>query len=269
MTEDFSSDAIYDKAAPVAAPQSLRFTPDKAQSKRNVADYLARVTKVDPAYAPQLAAELADGKVFDQYRQIMTGLGLESNDVADHFAVWWITAWEASTSGAVETPATAFANVSSQVSRILANESFGSLSGTQKQAFADSLMLQSLVLANQIEQAKADPAVAKKLSSSIKTAAKKLGLDLGAMTLTEDGFVPAKPRKRSDASDAADAEEKALASATPADPSAKGSPNYALIAGAAGAGLGLAFLIGKTMGRKELRCARNYGGITVTRAITP
>jgi hypothetical protein len=198
MTEDFSSDAIYDRKAPVAVPQSLRFTPNAAQRKKNVADYVRRVAKIDKAYAPKLADELADGQVFQQYGQMLGSVGLDPNNLADHFAAWWITAWEASQIGPVETPASAAPSVKMQVNRMLADQSFGAMTSAQKQTFADSLAIQALILTKQIDQVKADPDGARQLSAGIKSGAAKFGLDLGSMTLTGDGFVPIR-KKRCDA----------------------------------------------------------------------
>jgi hypothetical protein len=79
-----------------------------------------------------------------------------------------------------------------------------------------------------------------------------MGLDLYAMTLTANGFVPAKRGSAVDESDlqlGSESEEQALASTEPSGNTE--SPNYVLIAAAGGAGLGGMFLLGKTMGRKN------------------
>ncbi len=196
MTEDFSSESIYNKSAPTAAPQSLSFTPNAGQRKKNVADYISRVAKIAPTYAPQLAAEFADGQIFTHYGQLMDSVGLSANDVGDNLAVWWITAWEASMGRPVDTPPAAFAKVKTQVSRILSEKKLLVMSNADKQRYADSLTIQSMILANQIEQAKTNPDIAQKLATGIKAGAKKMGFDLEAMTLSKDGFVPTKPKAR-------------------------------------------------------------------------
>lgn len=190
MTENFGSSAIFDEKAPVAAPQVLRFRPDAVRRKANIADYVAQVAKIDASYAPKLAAELADGSVFANYAKGLRSLGLDADSLGDNLAVWWIMAWEASKGGSVEAPPTAFAKVQLQVRRMLAGSSFSGYSDSQKQKFSDSLILQSVILGNQIAQAKASPVAARQLSNGIKQGAMKLGLDLGRMTLTEIGFVP-------------------------------------------------------------------------------
>jgi hypothetical protein len=74
------------------------------------------------------------------------------------------------------------------------------------------------------------------IAKAVAQGAAASGLELNAMELTEEGFVKAKGRKRSDASDAAgdaagdgDAgEEQALAATTPQRSPAQSSANYAL-----------------------------------------
>jgi hypothetical protein len=197
---DSSPQTIYNNSSPSASPKSLNFTPSMAQRKKNVADYVAHVAKIAPDYAPQLASEFTNGAVFDQYGQMLESVGLDTNNVGDNLAVWWISAWEASMARPVATPNAAYVNVSGQARRVLASDSFSKMSNADKQKFADSLMIQSLILANQIDQAKGNPDVAKKLAIGIKQGAKKLGFDLESMTLTEDGFKPLS-KKRSDTSD--------------------------------------------------------------------
>jgi hypothetical protein len=103
-----------------------------------------------------------------------------------------------------------------------------------------------------VANAKSDPALMTKVKAAIAQGAKRMGLDIYTMTLTDNGFVPA---KRSSAVDNADlisgseSDEQTLASAMPS--SDKEAPNYALIAAAGGAGLGGMFLLGKVMGRKS------------------
>ncbi len=250
-----SPETVFNAAAPIAPPRSLIFFPNKAQRKKNVADYVGQVAKIAPDYAPQLATEFADGQIFNQYRQMLDGIGLNANDVGDNLAVWWVTAWEASQGRPVETPPEAFAKVQEQVRRVLASDSFARLSNADKQKFSDSLMIQSLILSNQIDQAKGNPEIAKQLAAGIKKGASQLGFDLASMTLTADGFKPTKGRKtgaaetNGKATNPASEPTATAANDAPAVPGGS-TAQYALIAAAGGAGLAGVFLFGKAMGKK-------------------
>jgi hypothetical protein len=239
------------KSTLVIDPARLSFTPSKAQRKTNVASYVSDVAKIAPNYAPQLAAELADGAVFDQYGQMLNQLGLDANDVGDNLAVWWITAWEASMGRPVEAPPAAFVRTKEQVGRILSEKALAAMSNSQKQRYADSLAIQTLILANQIEQAKNNPKIAAQLAIGIKTGAKKMGFDLDAMTLTKDGFVP-KRNKRGDASDVLPSSKQAFLDGDTPPPASDGWSNSELAMAAAFGGAGLAgvFWFGKAIGKK-------------------
>jgi hypothetical protein len=247
-------EGIANKSVPKAAPQSLTFTPSKTQRKKNIADYVSRVEKITPDYAPQLSAELGDGAVFNQYGQMLGGIGLDANNLGDNLAVWWVTAWEASQGRPVETPPAAFAKVKEQVGRILSEKTLMAMTNAEKQRYSDSLVIQTLVLVNQIDQAKADPQIAQQLAVGIKAGAKKMGFDLDTMTLTEDGFAKAKGGKTGAAGDTDKAtnptSQPVATAANDTAPAGDKTTQYALIAAAGGAGLAGMFLFGKAMGKK-------------------
>ena len=250
---DFSE--VDTKSAPTATPQSLTFTPSTSQRKKNIADYISGVAKIAPDYAPQLAAEFGDGRVFDQYGQMLGGIGLNANDVGDNLAVWWVTAWEAAQGRPVETNPAAFVKVKAQVGRILSEKALTAMSNAEKQKYADSLAIQTLVLANQIDQAKNSPDKAQELAAGINAGAKKMGFDLESMTLTQDGFKSVKGRKTgaADSTDKAtnpDAAPTAVATNSAPNGPSDSTKNWALIAAAGGAGLAGVFLFGKAMGKK-------------------
>jgi hypothetical protein len=188
------SDILTDKAASAVLPQLLRFTPNTTQRKTNIANFVSEVAKLSPDYAPQLAAELGDGALFGQYSQMLRSMGLDANNVADNMAVWWLTAWEASAGRAIDVSPASFGVVKSQVERMLSSSKMAALTNADKQKMADDFMVRSLIMANQIDQAKSNPTFAKQLAAGTKKSTKASGLDLDAMTLTDKGFVPVKRR---------------------------------------------------------------------------
>jgi hypothetical protein len=193
--DNIIDEVITSKPVPTTTPQSMSFTPSQSQRKKNIAEYVSSVAKIAPDYAPKLAAEFADGAVFDQYGRMLGSMGLDATNVGDNLAAWWITAWEASIARPVDTPPATFVKVKAQVSRILSEKALTAMSNMEKQRYADSLTIQTLVLANQIEQARNNPAIARILAAGIKAGAQKMGFNLGTMTLTENGFVSIKGGK--------------------------------------------------------------------------
>ena len=81
----------------------------------------------------------------------------------------------------------------------------------------------------------------RKIAAAVRQGAQASGLDLDAMTLTADGFVPNDRTGANDTNPTAKPTRQA---------DAKGAPPYALMAAAGGAGLGAVYLLGKAAGRK-------------------
>jgi hypothetical protein len=230
------------------APFSFAYNASPTRTRANLQAFVQKTRSVDPAGASQLEQLFASVDVIEEIGSIMANYGLSKNNAADAFAVYWISAWQAANGDASDRSPKTYRAVSAQVAQGFSQSpDFARAGDAQKQQMAEAMLVQAALIDSSKEQMSSDPVQMKALGKAVNQGATKSGLDLDKMTLTENGFVPAKPRKRSDASDVA-GEEKALASATPSDGTAEGSSNYALIAGAGG--LGLAFLIGKAMGRK-------------------
>lgn len=218
--------------------------------KRNLVNFVAKTRKVDPAGANQLEEMFATTDVIAELGKAMNDVGLRPDNLADAYTVYWSSAWHASV-GSTKTPSREqFAKIKAQATAgLLANPSIVSASGAAKQEFAEALLVQAALIDASIEAAQSNSAQLKAVSKAVQQGAQAMGLDLYAMTLTEDGFVPAKKGSAVDNMPAAPGEENTPALASNIPPVE--SPNYALIAAAGGAGLGGMFLLGKAMGRKS------------------
>ena len=124
---------------------------------------------------------------------------------------------------------------------------FSTANDATKQEMAEAMMMQAMLISASVDTYKDDPAMMRKLGAAVRKGAKASGLDLDTMTLTDDGFVPAK--KTGAADPAPGTPETALAANASAVP-AGASPPYLLIAAAGGAGLGGVFLLGRMFGRR-------------------
>jgi hypothetical protein len=72
-----------------------RFTPSKPLRKKNLANFVAKTRATDPAGASRMAALFANGDIIDQMDGVMQAIGLSASNVADAYAVWWVSAWQA------------------------------------------------------------------------------------------------------------------------------------------------------------------------------
>lgn len=227
-----------------ARPVQLGFSPSLKRRQANYASFVERSRKIDPAGAGQLAETLKMDPVA-MMKPELAKVGLSVDDVADAYTVYWVEAWQAvhGISGA-SSRATAQAVRRQAADAIAATPEFATATPAQKQEFAEAMLVQALLIGAAKEQAGGDRAKLRQVSAAVEKGARASGFDLRAVTLSEEGFGPA--RKTGAADPAPGAEPQALA----ATEDASSRPSYGFLAAAGGAGLGAAFLMGKAMGRR-------------------
>ena len=227
-----------------AQSAQLDFTPSMQRRQANYASFVERSRKVDPAGAAGLAANLKLDPIALMKPQLAQ-VGLRTDNLADAYAAYWIEAWEAVHGVTGQTSREKADAVSRQsANAILATPAIAAATPAQKQELAEAMLVQAMLVAAAREQANGDEAKLAEIGRAVGKGASASGLDLRAMTLTEDGFLPA---KRTGAADPAPgAEPRALA----VSGEAGSRPGYGFLAAAGGAGLGAAFLMGKAMGRR-------------------
>jgi hypothetical protein len=246
---------------PNSSTVSLTYPPSASRTRQNLQNFVSKTRATDPAGAAQMAQLFANGDIIDQMDGVMQGKGLTVSNTADAYAVWWVSAWQAANGDTRDIGGATYQAVSAQAARgFAATAQFASATDAQKQEMAEAMLVQAVMIDQFKDTYANDPASKQKLADAVRQGAKKSGLDLDAMTLTEDGFVKAKERKTGAADDASKAANpNAPTTAIAANATGKGESgeggnsnalNYALIAAAAGAGLGSVFLFGKAMGKK-------------------
>lgn len=127
----------------------------------------------------------------EQVDKAMRPMGLRADNVADALAVWWIASWKAVNRKKVEEDVTLYAAVKRQASNKMMRLTFlSSANDAQKQEMAEYFLMQALSINAKIEAASGNAIQQVELSKVINQDAKARGLDLTAMDLTEQGFVP-------------------------------------------------------------------------------
>ena len=238
--------------APVNSAK-LQYSPSLERRRRNLQQFVNSARLNDPEGAAQLEQLFASNDVIGAVGRGIAPFGLRVIDIADAYAVYWTNAWLGSR-GRDDTPSKRqFLAVRNQAANaLLASAAISAASNADKQQMAEAMLVQAALIGIFIESGKSNPALMSKVKVAIVQGAKGMGLDLYTMTLTENGFVPAKKGSAVDSdipvSPNSEAEEQALASSTS---STDGTPNYVLIAAAGGMGLGGMFLLGKAIGRKS------------------
>ena len=228
----------------------LNFKRAVARTRSNLAKFVATTRKTDPTSAAKMQALFASTDIIGMIDQKMQQTyGMRANNVADAYAVWWVSAWMGAKGRSDDATPGQMAMVKRQASDALASTpEFAAATDAGKQEMAEAMLVQAALIGDTIDTYKSDPAMLAKARTAIAKGAREMGLDLSTMTLTDEGF---RPSGKTGALDPTinPAPDQQQASATPA-PATQATPPYALMAAAGGAGIGGVFLLGKVFGRR-------------------
>jgi hypothetical protein len=243
---------------PLIQPSSLTFTPNMQVRKQTFNNLLADFDKKQPGIKNQLRPVLyggSSGDIIEQFDSIITSeYGFRSNNLADAYTIYWITASDA-TNGLLEKKTTIFQAkaVKEQVTKaFLTIPAVAQASPANKQAYAEVLLIQAALIGSLAQQVRTGSMKMSDMQTNVRNGAKALGVDLDTFVLTETGF-ELKNKKRSDATNALPGTgDTQMAATTPAD-EGSGSDLLpgVLIAGLAGSTLAAAFLYGKNKSSKK------------------
>lgn len=179
--------------APSAATGArLRYTPSKTRRTANLSAFVRKTRSVDQGNARDLERLFAAGDYIDRLGEVIAPLGLRVDDIADVQALWMISAWNASR-GRNDTPSRAMAQaVRGQMAGALgATPGIIEASDAAKQELAEALLVQMTLIDVALTQNQKDAVSLRRLGVAVNQSARRMGVDLTAMELTEYGFVPA------------------------------------------------------------------------------
>jgi hypothetical protein len=181
---------VRQPATSPARPAALRYVPSKDRRAANLKGFADRIARVDPAGAKQLQGLFAAGDVIERMGALMAPHGFRVDDLADVYALWWITSWQAMR-GRNDDPAPAVnAAVRAQTHRALAaTPALVGADDATRQQLAESLLLHAMLIDAAVDQAKGNPQRMQVVAKTAAEGARAIGLDLAAMNLTERGFV--------------------------------------------------------------------------------
>ena len=231
------------------AALSFKYAATPARTRTNLARFVEKTRATDPAGAAKMQALFASTDIIGMIDQKMQQTyGMRANNVADAYAVWWVSAWMGAKGRSDDATPGQMAMVKRQATNALASTpEFASATDAGKQELAEALLVQAALIGDTIDTYASDPAMLAKARAAIAKGADGMGLKLQTMTLTDQGFVPS--GKTGAADPAPGTPEQALA-ANENTATAATNPPYLLLAAAGGAGLGGVFLLGKMFGRR-------------------
>jgi hypothetical protein len=167
----------------------LAYRPSNSVHQRTLTQIVENTRAQDPAGAQKLEQLLSSKNIIAKINQDMPRLGLQPNNVADAYALYWASAWQGAQGRNDDLPKSQMMAVRSQAAEALLKVSqFRSATDAQKQEMTEIMLIQSALILLSIESAKSDPALLAQTQKAIAQGAKNFGLDLEKMTLTAQGF---------------------------------------------------------------------------------
>jgi hypothetical protein len=167
----------------------LVYKPSVTNRQVNLKRFVEKTRENNPAGAIQMEQLFASKDVIGQINQGMTTIGLKSNNVADAYALYWVSAWLGTRGRSENLPKSQMIAVRNQAAgALLKVPELTSATDAQKQEMAEAMLIQSLLISASIDSAKSDPVLTEKVKVVIAQGAKGMGLDLDQMTLTTTGF---------------------------------------------------------------------------------
>lgn len=233
-----------------AARVSLTYRPSKSRTRTNLQSFVDGSRSTDPAGAAQLEQLFASTDIITEIGAVMAQSGLDKNNAADAFALYWINAWSAAHGDNSAPSAATIRAVAKQAAiGLSASPQFAEASDAKKQEMSEALLVQAVLFDAAMQQAASKPSEMKALRKVVTEIAAASGLELDNIILTEEGFREGRPKKRADASDASGPIETSTAGHG-SDEQGLSTSELTMIAAAGGAGLAGVLLLGKAFTRK-------------------
>lgn len=179
------------QASPVSTA-SLTYLPLKSRRQANLAGFVEQARKFDPVGSASMAQLFASTDIVEAIGAEIAKKGLRTDDVADAYTTWWLSAWLAAHKDSSDPSRAATQAVRAQAVRGLsANPEIRAASDAAKQELAEALLIQAALIGASQDKYENDPVMAEKVAAATRQGAKASGLDLNAMILTDEGFRPA------------------------------------------------------------------------------
>ncbi|MDV3457228.1 DUF6683 family protein [Sphingomonas sp. HF-S4] len=177
------------RVAPAPAVR-LTYKPSLERRRANFAQFIEKTRKKNPQAAADLQKELSSD-VIEKIGGAIGQFGMRADNVADAYAIWWLNAWLASRQRNDTPPARQIAAVRAQAARAMASvPEMASASDAVKQEMAEANLIQAALLGSMMDDAEGNPTKLRQLAAAVRKGARASGLNLDAMDLTDDGFVP-------------------------------------------------------------------------------
>jgi hypothetical protein len=236
-------------------PSSFTYKISMQRRKANYQSFIDKTMARSPVAGAELKDAFSKGDIIEMARANLERIyGLRTDNVADAYTLWMASTWSVVSGREADVTRTEIQAIRQQVLQsFMSTDGMATATDEVKQNMAEALWVNGFIIGLAGQQVKNNPDARNKLQQAVAANAKRdMGVDLSAITLTDQGFVPRKGGKRGDAGEAMEGAEPGqqgagqMASAAPS-PSSGGmdGADIALLIAAVSAGAGGIFMIGK------------------------
>jgi hypothetical protein len=179
---------------PVLAAPKARMTYVASATRRqaNMGKFVASLRLTDPKAAGELARFFAANDVIGSLEPELAVFGLRTDNVADAYAIWWISAWQVAHGITAETTRTQALAVKRQAEARIGATALAFGPDGARQDAAETLLVQAAMIEVSADAAKGNMAMLQRVRAAVRQAARTLRVDLDRVTLTDMGFVPSR-----------------------------------------------------------------------------
>lgn len=165
-------------ARPATNPAALNYRPSAQRRQQNLASFFRGNDGFDPRV-----------DMIGQIDAEMRKFGLRSDNVADAYAVWWVSAWEAVHRRDMPDSRGMYQAVRRQAERsLLSDPAIVQADEATKQQTAEALLIQAALIDAHVDAAKGNPQQTTTVANAVEQGARRMGVDLRALELSEAGF---------------------------------------------------------------------------------
>lgn len=179
-----------EEVAPPNPKDALTYVPSLQVRRTNFARIVDQTRPTDPALANRLQQVFAASDLIKELDKVMQPIGLSSNNVADAFTIYLVSAWDVIHNRNMSTNPKVHLAVKEQMESVISSvPSIISADDATKQGIAESFLVQTLLLSVNRANVGSNSVEQQAFAESVNQGAKTLGLDLSNLNLTEQGFV--------------------------------------------------------------------------------
>jgi len=168
---------------------AITYRPSTTVRQRNMQQFVARLSRVDPKGAADLQRAFARRDVVAEVGGVMRPVGLNPNNVADAMAMYLVAAYYG-VRGSVDSKPSDYKAVSAQMARAISTTpGFANASDALKQEIAESMLVQAVLVDQAIQAAQKQPSAMPGVKAAIaKGSRAAFGFDVTRMQLGPDGL---------------------------------------------------------------------------------